>query len=122
MANGIIDPLYEILYNTPFQNGTVTLKKNISNYKYVEITFSNSVYRIDTNYNSSAKTAMMITSGFDTANSNNPGIIMSFLGIQISSNTFKVNNHYRLYHYNNNASPNIDSTLYGWITEIRGYY
>lgn len=123
MASGTINRTneYDILYDTPFQSGSVTLKSNISNYEYIEIIFGNDAYRVKNNYGSSVN-IILCSYGMDVASSSNPGLIESWLRCSISGTTFTVTDHWRKFSYKNSTTPTIDNVIYNQINEIRGHY
>lgn len=124
MATGTIQKStdYDILYNTAFGTGSVTLKKSIANYKYIEVVFGNSVYQIRNNYNSTINNITIQFPAVDYVNPSNIGMIWSFIRFSVSGATFTINGHSRMFFYQDYTKPIIDSTLYGNVTEIRGYH
>lgn len=121
MATGTIpnEEGYTVLYDTNFQTGQVTLKESIANFKYIEITFGNVVYRVENNF-SSTYSLTLCSYGIDTSSSN-PGLIMSFIGMSFSGTTANVTTHWRQFSYKNSPTPVIDNTLYNYVQQIRGY-
>lgn len=124
MATGKIQKStdYDILYDTPFQTGSVTLKKSIANYKYIEIVFGNNVFRIKNNYSSSILKQVVGCWGVDYANTSNKGMIWSAIQLSISGTALTINNHSRMFFYQDYTKPIIDNTTYGNVSEIRGYH
>lgn len=123
MATGTIQKStdYDILYDTLFQTGSVTLKQSIANYKYIEVVFGSNVFRMKNNYSSSS-TQVAGCWGVDYTDSSNKGMIWSAIQFSISGKTFTISNHSRMYYYPNSTKPTIDSSVYGYVSEIRGYH
>lgn len=124
MATGTVQKStdYDILYDTAFQTGSVTLKKSIANYKYIEVVYGNNVFRYNNNYGSSLNNHVVGLWGADYSNSSNIGMIWSAIQFSISGTTFTINNHSRMFFYQDYTKPIIDSTVYGNVIEIRGYH
>ena len=121
MATGTLNNNnYVILYDTSFQDGEVTLRDTIANYRYIEVIFGKNVFRYDNKYASTAS-GVLCSYGGDFGSSTNPGLIMSFLNTLINADKFKIVSHWRQFSYKNSSTPVIDNTLYNYITEIRGY-
>ena len=112
---------YDILYDTAFQTGSVTLKKSIANYKYIEVVYGNNVFRFRNNYGSSVFSQTIGSWGSDYTNASNKGMIWSAILFSMSGTTFTINNHSRMYFYQDYTKPIMDNTVYGYVTEIRGY-
>lgn len=124
MATGTVQKStdYDILYDTAFQKGSVTLKKSIANYKYIEVVYGSNVFRYKNNYGSSLNNMVAGLWGVDYTNTSNKGMIWSAIQFSISGTTFTINDHSRMFFYQDYTKPIIDSTINGNVSEIRGYH
>lgn len=115
-----------ILYdNAAGTAGNVTLSQSVADFEYIEIFFAlyGSKYSTNSNkvYLPNGKECVLSTVSFDTSTSSNPAYIMHNKIVKISEASIEVNSYKRMWFYNNDTKPTIDSNNEIYIYRVIGY-
>ena len=109
-----------VLYDTAFQDGSVTLYDTIANYKEIEID-CNGFKQYYINNNSSNLSSYVSFISWDFATASNVGLIICCKRFTINGNSLTITDHQRMYNYPNYTKWLSDSNVYGSIRKIIGY-
>lgn len=110
-----------VLFNGSVQTGSLTLSDNFKNYDAIEINYGHTIQVLpNPNHSSTYNNFILVCFGGDWNNTNNIGLIISFLKCSINGTTLTVQDHARQFNYPANTSWGSDKNVYGYITSVRG--
>ena len=115
-----------VLYdNASGTNGTITLSETSANFSCLEIFYGlyGSKYSCNNNklYVPNGKQVALTTVSFDITNNSNPAYIMHNKLATISGTSISVNSYKRMWFYQNDTKPTIDSNNEIYIYKVIGY-